>query len=99
MMTLRQPTLGVNCRPGTTQLPGDFGERLVALKRRAGLTWEEMAWALGVDSRQLQRWRRGASPSGPAMLALVRLAAQVPDGIFELVGDDLMILLSGERSP
>lgn len=98
MMTLRQPTFGMNWRPGTTQLPGDFGERLVALKERTGLTWEEMAWALGVDSRQLQRWRRGASPSGPAMLALVRLAAQVPDGIFELIGDDLMILLSGERS-
>ena len=83
---------------GSAQLPGDFGERLLGLKEHAGLTWEEMAWEVGVDSRQLQRWRRGASPSGPAMLSLVRLAAQVPDGIFEIAGDDLTILLSGERS-
>ena len=83
---------------GSVQLPGDFAERLLGLKERAGLTWEEMAWELGIDSRQLQRWRRGASPSGPAMLSLVRLAARVPDGIFEIAGDDLMILLSGERS-
>ena len=83
--------------PMGRQLPGNFGERLVGLKQRAGLTWEEMAWSLGVDSRQLQRWRRGSCPSGTAMLALVRFAAQVPDGIFEIVGDDLTISLSDER--
>ncbi len=75
-------------------LPGNFGERLLGLKQRAGLTWEEMAWLVGVDSRQLLRWRRGSTPSGGAMLSLVRLASQVPDGIFELVGDDLKIVTS-----
>ena len=74
--------------PGEAQLPGDFGERLTGLKRRAGLTWEEMAEALGVDDRQLLRWRRGSCPSGGSMLSLIRLAAQLPDGLNELLGHD-----------
>ena len=74
--------------PGEAQLPGDFGERLTAIKRRAGLTWEEMAEALGVDDRQLLRWRRGSCPSGGSMLSLIRLAAQLPGGLNELLGDD-----------
>ena len=48
-----------------------------------------MAFALGVESRQLLRWRRGAVPSGGAMLSLVRLAAQVPGGLADLIGEDL----------
>ena len=81
-------------RTQSARLPPDFAERLLALKRRAGLTWDEMAWALGVDTRQLMRWRRGAAPNGGAMLALVRLAAQIPDGIFDLFGDEFVIVLS-----
>ena len=83
-----------NVRTPSARLPPDFPERLLALKRRAGLTWDEMAWALGVDTRQLMRWRRGAAPNGGAMLALVRLVAQIPDGIFDLFGDDFVITLS-----
>ena len=74
--------------PGEARLPGDFGERLTWLKRRAGLTWEEMAEALGVDDRQLLRWRRGSCPSGGSMLSLIRLAAQLPGGLNELLGQD-----------
>lgn len=74
--------------PGDARLPGDFGERLAEIKQRGDLTWEQMAEALGVDSRQLQRWRSGAAPSGGAMLALVRLAARVPGGLVELLGDE-----------
>lgn len=44
--------------PGEAQLPGDFGERLIEIKRRGGLIWEQMAEALGVDNRPLLRWRR-----------------------------------------
>ncbi|MXV79783.1 MAG: helix-turn-helix transcriptional regulator [Chloroflexi bacterium] len=73
--------------PGEAQLPGDFGERLTRLKHRAGLTWEEMAEALGVDDRQLLRWRRGSCPSGGSMLSLIRLAAQLPGGLNDLLGD------------
>ena len=83
-----------NVRTQSARLPPDFAERLLALKRRAGLTWDEMAWALGVDTRQLMRWRRGAAPNGGAMLALVCLAAQIPDGIFDLFGDEFIIVLS-----
>ncbi|MYA02056.1 MAG: helix-turn-helix transcriptional regulator [Chloroflexi bacterium] len=74
--------------PGEAQLPADFGERLTAIKRRAGLTWEEMAEALGVDDRQLLRWRRGSCPSGGSMFSLIRLASQLPGGLKELLGDD-----------
>lgn len=84
--------------PGEAQLPGDFGDRLIALKRRAGLTWEEMAEALGVDDRQLLRWRRGSCPSGGSMLSLIRLAAQLPGGLNELLGDDPSAARRKERS-
>lgn len=83
--------------PGEAQLPGDFGERLTALKRRAGLTWEEMAEALGVDDRQLLRWRRGSCPSGGSMLSLIRLAAQMPGGLNELLGHDPCAAPRNER--
>ena len=86
-----------NLRANNARPAKNFSEGLVRLKRRTGLTWEEMAWALGVDTRQLLRWRRGAMPSGAAMLALVRLAAQAPDGIFDLLGDDFIILLSEQK--
>ena len=71
--------------PGDALLPPDFGERLQGLKQRSGLTWEAMAEALGVDSRQLGRWRHGVSPSGGAMLAL---AIRVPGGLSELLGEE-----------
>ena len=84
--------------PGEAQLPSDFGERLTVIKRRAGLTWEEMAEALGVDDRQLLRWRRGSCPSGGSMLSLFRLAAQLPGGLNELLGDDPSAARRKERS-
>lgn len=83
---------------GDAQLPGDFGERLLGLKRRGGLTWEEMAEALGVDDRQLLRWRRGSCPSGGSMLSLIRLAAELPGGLGELLGDDLWVAGRDERA-
>lgn len=83
--------------PGEAQLPGDFGERLIGLKRRGGLTWEEMAEALGVDNRQLLRWRRGSCPSGGSMHSLFRLAAQLPGGLSELLGDDPCVEQQNER--
>lgn len=83
--------------PGEAQLPGDFGERLTGLKRRGGLTWEEMAEALGVDNRQLLRWRRGACPNGGSMLSLIRLAAQVPGGLDALLGDDPCVARRDEQ--
>ena len=84
--------------PGEAQLPCDFGERLTGIKRRGGLTWEQMAEALGVDNRQLLRWRRGACPNGGSMLSLIRLAAQVPGGLNALLDDDPCVTETDDRS-
>ncbi len=88
---------GLEFEPGEARLPSDFGERLTSLKDRGGLTWEQMAEALGVDDRQLLRWRRGSCPSGGSMFSLIRLAAQVPGGLNELLGDELSTARPGER--
>ncbi len=73
---------------GQVGIPGNFPQRLLRLKDRSGLTWDGMAAALGVDTRQLLRWRRGGSPSGGSMLALARLAASVPGGLADLLGEE-----------
>lgn len=80
----RRP-IGTELRPGVALLPEDFPARLAALKELTGLSWEGMANAMGVDSRQLHRWRKGTAPNGEAMLALVRLATQVSGGLDTLL--------------
>ena len=82
--------------PGVALLPEDFPRRLAALRERTGLPWERMAVCMGVDPRQLGRWRKGASPGGGAMLALVRFATRVPEGLACLLGEDV-IVVRGER--
>ena len=81
------PARSPEIRPGVALLPEDFPERLAALKKLTGLSWEGMAAAMGVDSRQLHRWRKGTAPNGEAMLALVRLAAQVAGGLEVLLDE------------
>ncbi len=98
-MSTRRVRRRLEFPPGEAELPGDFGERLTAIKRRAGLTWEEMAEALGVDDRQLLRWRRGSCPNGRSMFSLIRLAARVPGGVTDLLGDELRPADPDERSP
>ncbi len=79
--------------PGVALLPEDFREKLEAIKKLAGLSWEGMAVAMGVDSRQLWRWRRrGVKPNGGAMLALVRLALWVPGGLAVLTDEDVIVI-------
>ena len=39
--------------PGTALMPDDFADTLKAIKEMTGLSWEGMASAMGVDSRQL----------------------------------------------
>ncbi len=75
--------------PGVAVMPEDFGVRLVRLKEATGLTWDGFATAIGVDTRQVLRWRKkGCEPSGGAMLSLVALAEQVQGGIAILMGRD-----------
>ena len=56
----------------------DLPARLARLKEASGLSWEAVAACLGVDPRQLQRWRKGTMPSGEEMIALFLLADRVP---------------------
>ena len=77
--------------PGVALMPEDFPRRLAALRERTGLPWERMAVCMGVDPRQLWRWRQGASPGGGAMLSLVRFATRVPGGLGELLGEELTV--------
>ena len=84
---MRTETLPSNSlfAPGVALMPAEFPERLVSLKGAAGLSWEGFAACLGVDSRQVLRWRRGAVPCGGAMLAICQLAAAVPGGLDALL--------------
>ncbi len=39
-------------------LPKDFAKRLIRLQEASGLTWNAFADALGVDKKQLYKWRK-----------------------------------------
>ena len=89
----RKAAFPISMPPGVALVPKDFREKLEVIKRMTGLSWEGMASAMGVDSRQLWRWRkRGGEPGGGAMLALVRLALRVPGGLAALVDEDVIVI-------
>ena len=67
-------------------LPEDFPEGLTVLKEITGLSWEGLSVCLGVDNRQVLRWRHGAASCGGAMLSLMSLYTEVAGGIGEGVG-------------
>ncbi len=75
---------------GVTFLPPDFGSRLERFKEATGLTWGGLARCLGVDPRQLQRWRDGTKPSGDGLFALMLLGARIPGGVQMLLGTHVM---------
>ena len=79
-------------------LPEDFPQRLVRLKDASGLSWRGMARAIGVDPKQLRRWRRGVEPAGGAMLSLLRFANRIPGGVHILMGDGFQMTLFEEAS-
>ena len=83
--------------PGVALVPEDFVARLERLRALTGLSWEGLAVALGVDSRQILRWRRGGAPSGGAMLALVKLALRVPGGLAVLTNEDVTVVWRRRR--
>jgi len=68
-------------------LPDDFPQRLDRLRRASNLTWNGLADALGVDRKQVLRWKDGTEPCGGAMLSIIRLAALVPGGLDIIMGD------------
>ena len=84
--------------PGVAVMPEDFGARLVRLKEATGLTWDGFATAIGVDTRQVLRWRKkGCEPSGGAMLSLVDFALQVKGGLAILTGRDVVVTVRGRE--
>ena len=74
-------------------LPDDFVECLHLFKERSGLTWSGLAEVLGVDIKQLLRWRDGTEPCGGAFRSLVRIARWVPGGLDLVVGENFLISL------
>ena len=83
--------------PGVALVPEDFVGRLERLRALTGLSWEGLAVALGVDSRQILRWRQGGAPNGGAMLALVKLALRVPGGLAVLTNEDVTVVWRRRR--
>ena len=57
-----------------------------------------MADALGVDPRQLLRWRNeDGEPNAGAMLSLTRLAVRVPGGLALLIDEDVTVFHGPRR--
>ena len=84
--------------PGVALLPEDFPKRLDAVRDLFDLNWEEMSVAMGVDPRQLMRWRiKGGRPNGGAMLSLVRLAIRSPEALGELLDEDVIVIFKPRR--
>ena len=75
-------------------LSSDFKERLESLKEASGLTWSAFSQTIGVDRKQVRRWRRkGVEPSGGAMESLYRFAGRFPGGLDILMGDGFQMNL------
>ena len=72
-------------------LPKDFPQRLVRFKEFTGFTWSGLAGKIGVDYRQMYRWRRGAEPSGGALHALYAFAATMPGGLEIFIGEPFQL--------
>ncbi len=93
-----RPVIGGRAIPyGSGELPDDFGRRLVRLKQSSGLTWFEFSEAMGVELKQVLRWRKGTEPCGGAYHSLVRLAAWIPGGLDILMGEDFLKPIRKER--
>lgn len=74
--------------PYGNRLPDDFPERLERLREAAGLTWAGLAAAIGVDYRQMYKWRKhGVEPSGAAMDRIYKFAARLDGGLGILLGE------------
>ncbi len=72
-------------------LPEDFPERLTRLKEASGLTRTAFAQAIGVDPKQVGRWRKGVEPAGRAVLSLLRFSLRIPGGLEILAGEGFQL--------
>lgn len=82
------PVIGGRPVPqGSGVLPGDFARRIELLKQASGLTWQGFSDAMGVELKQVLRWRNGTEPCGGAYHCLVGLAPWIPGGLDILMGE------------
>jgi len=72
-------------------LPRDFPDRLERLKEASGLTWAGLAKAIGVDHKQIYKWRKGVEPSGGAMYGLFRFALRMDGGLGILMDEPFQL--------
>jgi len=73
-------------------LPADFPQRLERFRKAADLTWSGLAAAIGVDYKQVYKWRkRGVEPSGGAIHSLYAFASRIPNGLEILMGEDFQM--------
>lgn len=74
-----------HCVNATLVIP-NLPDWLEWVKEVTGYSDHTLAICLGVDSRQVERWRLGrAVPSGHAMAAIVLLAERIPGGYDRLL--------------
>ena len=74
--------------PYGNRLPDDFPDRLERLRQVADLTWAGLAGAIGVDFRQMYKWRKHrVEPSGAAMDRLFKFASRITGGLEILLGE------------
>ena len=68
------------------------------LKEASGLSWGAMARSIGVDRKQLMRWRKkGIESCGGAMHAIFRFANRMSDGLDILMSDGSQMTFRGEE--
>ena len=65
----------------TTDLELTFGERVLVLRRRAGLTAEELGNMIGRSSRQIRSYESDTSTTSPAGVAMLAKALGVPSSV------------------
>ena len=84
--------------PGVALLPEEFGQRLARLKEALGLTWEGFASMIGVDYRQMLRWRKEGGRAGGRGHAVPggRWPNRCLEGLDILMGRDLAVTSRGE---
>ena len=63
--------------PAMTSFPDDFPLRLERFKEASGMSWRTLARRMGVEPRDLRRWRSGTRPSAQHLFALLHVASSL----------------------
>ncbi|MBL7493834.1 helix-turn-helix domain-containing protein [Frankia sp. AgB1.9] len=99
------PSLGVpalGAEPGSSTLAGELGRALAGLRKRKGMTGEELGRAIGASQAKISKIERGALRPSPLDVEKIVLALDgSKDALHELVGQatELQALSSRPRLP